>query len=1212
MGKPIINNKHAGPDKIKENDYELAPAGMFVLDKQQHIRRVNAAGCRMLQSEKEQLINIAFSRYVSLEDKPLLAEFLKNLWNAGDAENIRLQLTTSDAVLPVQLSGLPLSDTEVMIAVSGLNVSPGSAVSVPAGSQDLAERGENRSLLFNIMSHTIPGFVYLSDLSGEAEFFNDFFYAITGLGPAGAAGKKWLQKVHPDERPNLEKFWNKAAKSKKAFKVEYRLKNKQGIYQQFIQHSSLLFDPQNRPVKWISICTAIDAFKAIEDQIWESEERYHVLFSTMLHGVIFVDADGNYISANPAASEILGRSFSEIKDMFTQKWPRVVHKVDGSEMKPEEFPVQIALSSGQKVENMLLGVYNPVDKDHRWLNVSAIPLFRENAEHPYMAYVNFIDITRIRHQEMELKQSEKQFRTSIESLITPFCILKEMPGCEDGDKINFSFQYLNNAAEKTIKKDPQGIIGKPFFQPPFTESQENLRQIFKQVMQKSASRMEMAVPYCGWPFNEDKKRFYDISVARLFDGLIVTWLDVTEKKEAEEELRKLVMAVEQNPVAVMIADAEGRIQYVNPKYCETSGYSSEEVLGKKPGILKSGTTPGEVYDSLWRTIRSGQIWNGELLNKKKSGELYWEDISIAPVVEPGGKITHFVEVKEDITDRKQLEEERQRLAAIVDSTLDGIVGKTLEGVITSWNYGAERIYGYTAEEAVGKHITLIFPPDRISEHEYILNSILTGKKLEQFETVRICKDGRIVNISLTISPIKNKQGKIVAFSTVERDITSRKAAERKMQDLVEKLDHEHRRMRAILDVIPMALYLADKEGHIVLSNPSAEKIWEFQINDSLDMQDYGPVFKAWWSDTGKRIGSEDWGIARALTRGEVSTAEEIEIETGSGKRKTILNYAVPIYDANGNINGAVAVNVDISIRKKAEEAVRRINSELEERIQERTRELVLTNETLQEEILERRRTEEQLKIHTRKLEISNKMLEDFAFMASHDLQEPLRKIQSFGDRLVQKYGNKLEETGQDYLNRMTNAARRMREQINALLDYSRITTHAKPFVRTNLNTVMAEVLSQLESQIEATGGKVRFGKLHSVEAEPNQIIQLFQNLISNSLKFNRPGIPPEVTVSSSLFNGNNKKGPFLNRQYCSVEIRDNGIGFEQKFSEKIFAPFQRLHSRQSFEGTGIGLAICRKIVERHNGTITATSKRGEGAVFTVNLPVKQVQQGDLI
>ncbi len=276
--------------------------------------------------------------------------------------------------------------------------------------------------------------------------------------------------------------------------------------------------------------------------------------------------------------------------------------------------------------------------------------------------------------------------------------------------------------------------------------------------------------------------------------------------------------------------------------------------------------------------------------------------------------------------------------------------------------------------------------------------------------------------------------------------------------------------------------------------------------------------------------------------------------------------------------------------------VTRLNNELvtmQRELARKNAELERLNEKAQREIAKRKQMQEALAR-------SNSDLEEFAYIASHDLQAPLRKIRVFGERLKARYGDELEDRGRDYLNRMERAINRMQELIHDLLTYSRVTTDAKPFEEISLNQVIEDVVADLQVRIEETNGRVEVGELPSLDADAVQIRRLLQNLIDNSLKFHKAGQPPVVNVSGDMLESD--------ENLCRVIVKDNGIGFEKKYLEKVFAPFQRLHGQSEYEGTGIGMATCRKIVERHNGHITAESEPDQGSTFIITLPIEQPKE----
>ncbi len=259
---------------------------------------------------------------------------------------------------------------------------------------------------------------------------------------------------------------------------------------------------------------------------------------------------------------------------------------------------------------------------------------------------------------------------------------------------------------------------------------------------------------------------------------------------------------------------------------------------------------------------------------------------------------------------------------------------------------------------------------------------------------------------------------------------------------------------------------------------------------------------------------------------------------------------------------------------------------------------------LEREVGDRRRAEELMSAFAAKLEQSNRELQEFASVASHDLQEPLRKIQAFGDRLEARCAAALDEQGRDYLARMQSAARRMRTLIDDLLTFSRVQTTGQAFLPVDLNAIAHEVKSDLEARIQQTGGEVRIGVLPTVHADPTQMRQLLQNLIGNGLKFHRPDAVPLVQVHAQL-----GRPPGGDAEVCQLTVEDNGIGFDDKYLGRLFQVFQRLHGRAEYEGTGMGLAICRRIVERHGGGITGHGIPGKGATFLVTLPVRPPEGG---
>lgn len=276
--------------------------------------------------------------------------------------------------------------------------------------------------------------------------------------------------------------------------------------------------------------------------------------------------------------------------------------------------------------------------------------------------------------------------------------------------------------------------------------------------------------------------------------------------------------------------------------------------------------------------------------------------------------------------------------------------------------------------------------------------------------------------------------------------------------------------------------------------------------------------------------------------------------------------------------------------------------------------LIAANKNLEREIQERIKSEEQVKSlnqqliqNINQLKSTNEELERFAYVASHDLQEPLRKIIIFGDRLAEKYHKLLGEEGMDFLSRMVNASKRMQMLIKNLLAFSRFSTTQDSLQETNLNNLVESVLSDLEIQIEQKQAQFSIGMLPTISVVPSQFRQLFQNLIINALKFSKEEQPPQVAIYAEKIKGIQITGiqsHMYNDDFFRIFVKDNGIGFDAQYAEQIFTVFKRLHSFDKYEGTGIGLSICKKIVEKHNGSIIAEGRMNEGATFIITLPVK--------
>lgn len=449
------------------------------------------------------------------------------------------------------------------------------------------------------------------------------------------------------------------------------------------------------------------------------------------------------------------------------------------------------------------------------------------------------------------------------------------------------------------------------------------------------------------------------------------------------------------------------------------------------------------------------------------------------------------------------------------------------------------------------------------------NSVYEDPKRMYWEDVPITRKGEETSfITAQNTPIPGKQ---LMISTVW-DVTKRNKTELRLKENEARFRELFENMYA-----GVAIYRVENDGEdfiFVDMNRSGERISAVNKEAIID-QSVIKIFPAI-----KEMGLFD--VFKRVYR--TGKTEHFPISQYKDNRLSIWVDNTVFKVPSGEI---VAVYRDDTERQKAieklkqsESEIRELNQDLERRVSQRTAQLERT---------------------MRSLESSNKELESFAYIASHDLQEPLRKVQAFSDRLKTKYAAVLDEHGMDYLTRLESSGHRMQTMVNDLLAFSRVKTQGRAFVTIHLNDIVKEVMNDLEIRIKETGASVEINDLPIIEADPHQMQQLFLNLISNALKFHFKDAVPLVKI----YQNSDIAAAHDPDVFCKIIVEDNGIGFEDQYRDRIFKPFQRLHGRDEYKGTGIGLAICHRIIERHRGSITADSQVGHGTKFIINLPIKQ-------
>jgi PAS domain S-box-containing protein len=607
------------------------------------------------------------------------------------------------------------------------------------------------------------------------------------------------------------------------------------------------------------------------------------------------------------------------------------------------------------------------------------------------------------------------------------------------------------------------------------------------------------------------------------------------------------------PHLIWTCQSDGPCDYLSPQWVAYTGIPESEQLGYR-WLEQLHPDDRERVIAEWAAVAAhGDSFDIEFRIRRADGMFRWFSARAIPLRDSNGHVVKWIGSNTDISARKAAE---ARYRGLLEAAPDAMVVVDQRGEIVLLNVRTEKQFGYSRDELIGQPVTNIIPEgfaeriiadDLRSAADALAQQIGTG-----IELVALRKDGTEFPIEIMLSPLESAEGILVTAAI--RDISARKAAE-------EELFVEKELAVVTLNSISDAVISADTSGNITLLNVVAERMTGQSSQEAAGR----PI-----ADVLRVLDATTREIVAIPVEAAVRNDRTEHLPSGcllirrDGHEIAIADSVSPIHDREDNVTGAVIVVRDESAAREMARRIRAVGEELER---------------------------------------SNRELDDFAAIASHDLQEPLRKIQAFGDRLAEHSSSALDDEARDYLSRMTDAASRMQILISDLLEYSQVAVRPEPPQPVDLGQVVTEVLSDLDEGIRSGHGSVIVGRLPTVSASPLQMRQLFQNLIANALKFHPEGVAPEVHLEAAARDDEDGvKGGCRGTPIWEISVRDNGIGFDEKYAERIFAPFQRLNGRQAFEGAGMGLAICRRIVTFCGGTITASSHPGAGATFLLTLP----------
>ena len=572
---------------------------------------------------------------------------------------------------------------------------------------------------------------------------------------------------------------------------------------------------------------------------------------------------------------------------------------------------------------------------------------------------------------------------------------------------------------------------------------------------------------------------------------------------------------------VISLDNEWRYTFVNDTSAKINGKGRLELLGHSIWEIHPEAKQTPFWYLLHEAKITGQVMELEIFDCVLN---CWFAVKAYPSND--GMTIYYA----DITERKKAIEQQNLLVSIINSSEDAIISKTPESIVTSWNRGAETIFGYSAKEMIGKDISIIIPPDLVNEEFNIVSKIKRGEYIEHYETERIRKDGHRINISISVSPILDINGKISGASKIARDITDTKKA-------AMSLLKANKEKNTILESIDDAFFAVDKNWTVTYWNSQAEQKLR-KVKSEILGRNLWEVY----ADSVHSISYEKYHQA-------VATNNVVQFE----------DYYEPLrkwYDISAypSTDGLSVYFKDITERKSSEMRLTELN--------------------------------ENLQTQARELARSNTELEQFAYVASHDLQEPLRMVSSFLTQLEKKYAGIIDAKGKTYINYAVDGAKRMRQIILDLLEFSMVGKTEDKKEALDVNNLIKEIKILSRKQIEEKNATIQISELPVIHTYKIPLYQVFQNLISNSLKYAAVNKSCEIDISAKDL-----------KTHWQFTVADNGIGINEEFFDKIFVIFQRLHNKDDYSGTGMGLAITKKIIDNLGGKIWLTSEEDKGSIF---------------
>lgn len=1119
--------------------FENASEGIFQVAPDGRILTANPAMARIFgYDEPEDLTSGAFDAANRLWEPEHLAEYLRLAREHGSVSGFETTMRRRDGT-PIRAS----------LNAHVVAHSPGGEPEIVEGTiEDVTARRraeESRRRLAAIVRSSEDAIIGKT-LDGIITDWNRGAQKIYGYSAEEVVGRHVSVLAPPDLPDDVPAILRKVRRGESVDQHETERAAKDGRRLNISLSVSPIKDSEGNVLGASTIARDTTERKRAEEALVASEAKTRAVLDSLAEGVVFLGADGAVRSTNEAVRRVLGRSLEELADPDLDPRWRLV-RGDGSPFPVEEQPAIVALRTGRAVRDVEMGVPRH-DGTLAWISVNAQPV-RDADGRLLGAVASFFDVTARKEAEEELRRSEARYRTLFESMDEGFCVIESLFD-EDGRPVDYRFLEMNPAfVEHT---GLEGAVGR------------RMRELVPGIEDRWI-RVYGKIALTGEPVRfedhaEAMGRWFDVYASRVGGPgsrrVAVLFNDVTARKLAEEALKESearfrALADNISQLAWM-ADETGSIFWYNKRWYDYTGTTLEEMRGWGWRKVHHPDHVRRVVDRLQRSWDTGEPWEDTFPLRGRDGDYRWFLSRALPIRDEEGKIVRWFGTNTDVTELREAEEALRESEVRFRATFEqAAVGVALVGTdarLLQVNDRLGEMLGYLADELTGATVRELTHPEDFDEDFRQARRMLAGETdTYSVEKRYVHKDGSLIWANLAVSLVREPSGEPRYFIAVVEDITEGKEA-------AEALRQSEARLQSILDNAAAVVYLKDPEGRYLLVNRRFEDTFNLTAAGILGKTDHDLFPK----EVADGVRANDAEVLRLGAPLEVE--ETVPQDDGP---HTYVSVKFPLLGSDGTPYALCGISTDITRRKRAEEALRELNETLEIRVAERTAQL----------------------------EAANRELEAFSYSVSHDLRAPLRHISGFADLLGKRAAPSLDETSLRYLNVILDSTRHAGELIDDLLAFSRVGRAEMQRLPVDTERLVRCIVEGFA--FEASGREIRWeiGNLPWVHGDPSMLRLVFENLLSNALKYTRPRGEAVIEVGSTAADAE-----------TVFFVRDNGVGFDDRYAGKLFGVFQRLHRAEEFEGTGIGLANVRRIVHRHGGRTWAEGRPGEGATFYFSLP----------